>query len=937
MINCVFFNARSLVNKLTDLHYLLYTSNFDLIIVVESWLTDSLPDGFLDPRCEYAIFRFNRMSRGGGVCIFAARTILATQVELVSPFDSLEIVVLDVVHCARKFRLIAAYRPPCHGPSSIQSMSSLVECLRLTLHPCRPTFIVGDFNCPTIDWFAGIPPVDKVQDLFYNFVTDNGLTQAVLQATHLDNILDLLITNEPLLLSRVDVCCPFSTGDHNSIQFSIMSNGKFSRKRIAKTYRYCWRKADFVALSAYLSNVDWQVLFSSNFTADSLWDAFCVIIDEAIDLFVPKVQSSRSRRAERNKQYPRHIMRLSAKKRCLWRMKRSRPASLLLADKYRATTQTCRDAIFRHECSIENAIINDNDLGSFYRYVNGKLACSSGVATLRTDTGATVTNDVDKANLLNTYFSSVCTQDDGVLPPFPLRVPVGVKKDSIAFTPDILVNSAKKVKSKYTCGPGGYPTIFLRNTIHSLSFPLSVLFQSFLEIGRTPTAWKSAYVTPIFKKGASSNPSNYRPISLTNIFCKLMERVVANEMLNYLRTHELISANQHGFLSRHSTGTNLLETLNDWTITLDNKSTHVAAYIDFAKAFDTVSRPKLLHKLIAYGLSGNLFNWIADLLSDRSQCTRVGSALSSSAPLNSGVVQGSCMGPLLFIIFINDICDDLTDSVTGKLYADDLKLYTSVDDFADIDGFQFNLSKICQWSTRWQLAISYSKCCTISVGGPLASHQYILGSNSLVPVTKISDLGVTFDTNLKFRNHIHSIAAKGHQRANLILRCFLTKDPATLTRAFVTYVRPMLEYCSAVWSPSLVMDINSIEAVQRRFTKRFPGLRDVDYHSRLLVLGLDSLELRRLRADLILVYKIVFGLIDLKFSDFFTWNPNRNSRGHTYSLFKPRCALEVRKRFFSHRVIAPWNSLDPLKTNFRSLHTFKLSLQACNLSSYIIF
>jgi hypothetical protein len=110
-------------------------------------------------------------------------------------------------------------------------------------------------------------------------------------------------------------------------------------------------------------------------------------------------------------------------------------------------------------------------------------------------------------------------------------------------------------------------------------------------------------------------------------------------------------------------------------------TTLAAAYIDFAKAFDTVSRPKLLHKLTAYGLSGNLFNWIADLLSDRSQCrpTRVGSALSSSAPLNSGVVQGSCVGgPLLFIIFINDICDDLTDTVTGKLYADDLKLYTSV-------------------------------------------------------------------------------------------------------------------------------------------------------------------------------------------------------------------------------------------------------------------
>ena len=181
-----------------------------------------------------------------------------------------------------------------------------------------------------------------------------------------------------------------------------------------------------------------------------------------------------------------------------------------------------------------------------------------------------------------------------------------------------------------------------------------------------------------------------------------------------------------------------------------------------------------------------------------------------------------------------------------------------------------------------------------------------------------------------------SISSKAHQRANLIHRCFLTKDPATLIRAFIVYVRPILEYCSSVWSPSLITDIDCIEKVQRRFTKRLAGLYDLNYGDRLIALGIDSLERRRLNADLILTYKIVFNLIDLQFNDFFVFNTN-SLRGHRYKLFMPRYALDVRKHFFSQRVINPWNNLDPVKTNFQSLSTFKRSLSINNISPYLIF
>jgi hypothetical protein len=166
-----------------------------------------------------------------------------------------------------------------------------------------------------------------------------------------------------------------------------------------------------------------------------------------------------------------------------------------------------------------------------------------------------------------------------------------------------------------------------------------------------PHNWTQAIVTPVFKRGDAANVDNYRPISLTSVACKIMERVTSTDMLHYLREHNVISKHQHGFLSGRSTSTNLLETLNDWTLAIKNKQSVVVAYIDYSKAFDCVTREKLLIKLSAYGIAGNLLKWIDSFLSNRTQRTRVGSSLSDIVNLTSGVVQGSVIGPLLFFYF----------------------------------------------------------------------------------------------------------------------------------------------------------------------------------------------------------------------------------------------------------------------------------------------
>ena len=316
-------------------------------------------------------------------------------------------------------------------------------------------------------------------------------------------------------------------------------------------------------------------------------------------------------------------------------------------------------------------------------------------------------------------------------------------------------------------------------------------------------------------------------------------------MLAYLRQHNAITEQQHGFLSGRSTTTNLLESINDWTIAIKNKQSVIVAYIDYSKAFDTVSHTKLLSKLTAYGISGRLLSWIAGFLSNRTQQTRVGSTLSNVASLVSGVVQGSVIGPLLFLLFINDVVDLFTDNRCAcKLYADDLKIYTNIELSDGVSVLQSKLDELNKWSEQWQLSISHKKTniMLMSLHNTTSNDmQFYIGDNAVHMVGEVKDLGVTLDNRLRFATHINQIVARAYVRTNLLFKCFTSRDTATLVRAFIVYVRPLLEYASCVWSPYHITAIKQIESVQRKFTKKLPGLKDLSYSDRLVRSGTERL------------------------------------------------------------------------------------------------
>lgn len=348
-----------------------------------------------------------------------------------------------------------------------------------------------------------------------------------------------------------------------------------------------------------------------------------------------------------------------------------------------------------------------------------------------------------------------------------------------------------------------------------LCFPMAFIFDASFKAGVLPTCWLDATVSPVFKKGVTSQPENYRPISLTCVCCRVMERIINKEMLDYLHCNRLITPAQHGFLKKHSTCSNLLESVRDWSVTLNRRLSVDVIYIDFRKAFDSVSHPKLITKLNSVGISGNLLNWITAFLTNRTQCVKVADRMSNKLPVTSGVPQGSVLGPTLFVIFINDIVEILADlNVNMKLFADDVKMYSVVDVDMSSD-LQTACNRLVQWAEIWQMSVAIQKCNVLRVSNRktelLQPHRaYCLDSIPLKWENDCRDLGVLIDSKLSFNSHISLIVHKAHVRAQLILRTFTSRHCDLLTRAFTTYVRPLLEYCSPVWNPHTLCNIKKL-------------------------------------------------------------------------------------------------------------------------------
>ena len=366
----------------------------------------------------------------------------------------------------------------------------------------------------------------------------------------------------------------------------------------------------------------------------------------------------------------------------------------------------------------------------------------------------------------------------------------------------------------------------------------------------------------------------------------------------------------------------------------NNKERCTVAYVDFSKAFDRISHHKLLYVLEHYKINKNVISWISNLLKDRVQQTLVDGNMSNITSVTSGVPQGSVLGPQLFSLYIESLLKLLSDKCNFHIYAyaDDLKILSN-----NNDEVQKGLDLLQNWALDWDLLVQPNKSEHISFNKNYITTELKI-NNKIIPCkTNVRDLGIILTPDLKWSTQIQKVTSKSVRLIYTLLRSFQSQDPSFYVNLYKTHIRPIIEYNSTIWNPYLITEIKQLEKIQKRFTKRLckkTNTKFSDYYDRLRLLKLETLEERRLKLDLITLFKILQDHIYIDFREDFFINLSTqqfNLRGHNQRLFISKFSGTIRQNFFTNRIIPLWNNLPETIVNSTNLEIFKSKLRNFNI------
>ena len=763
----------------------------------------------------------------------------------------------------------AIYRSPGSHTNNNEALCKIMH--TVTSERYGQVVIVGDFNLPNIDWESkmSFDATTHFSHVFVETVQDCYLFQKVTEPTryrdgNTPHILDLILSTEDQLVRDLKYLPGIGKSDHLCLRFTLACTKR--SKSTTGSPRLALYRGDFVKMKELAVDINWQA--GNLLELEQDYDLFVSEITRLIKKCIPLQQPRRRRK----KQYiTREAMH------CIKKKEQSLKAYKLASTDNKAS---CWDDFKRkrndlrrltrrlrrgHQKKIAREAKTNPKL--FWSYSHSQTKTREKVEDLIDKDGNLVTTDQHKADLLSSYFSSVFTREDPsiTIPCLPENE-FAHSLTNIDITPDKVEGKLKSLRSSASPGPDGFHPRILKELASWICHPLSSIFRKSLESGRVPDDWKVAEVVPIYKKGSRNKPNNYRPVSLTSVLSKIMESLVRDSITEHLQDYELLGDAQHGFVPRRSCASQLLSCMEDWTKAIEEGHPVDVAYLDFAKAFDSVPHKRLLRKLHSYGLGGNILHWIENFLLGRRQRVRLNGICSEWAPVTSGIPQGTVLGPCLFVMYINDLPRDLVSGV--KLFADDAKIYSVLTDQGP-EPLQADLVRLQKWSSDWLLPFNVSKCSILHLGKRNPHHSYRMLGQELVRHSVEKDLGVYVDEHLKFRRQAAAAANKANQILGLIKRTFIHLDSCTLPLLYKALVRPHLEYGNEVWGPFNRADQLLIERVQRRATRLLPELAHLEYEERLCRLQLPSLQYRRQRGHMIIMFKITHGLLGVSKEMFF--------------------------------------------------------------------
>jgi hypothetical protein len=351
----------------------------------------------------------------------------------------------------------------------------------------------------------------------------------------------------------------------------------------------------------------------------------------------------------------------------------------------------------------------------------------------------------------------------------------------------------------------------------------TLLFQASLDQGIIPDEWKTANVVPIFKKGDKSKPENYRPVSLTSITCNTLEHIVSSTIMAHMDRHTILTDAQHGFRKIRSCETQPLLTSQDLASAIDTMDQTDVILLDFAKAFDKVPHLRLLSKIIFYGVRNSLNRWVSSFLEGQSQQVQLDGNTSTQAPVESGVPQGSVLGPLLFLLYINDLPNYVSRESTARLFANDCVLYRRIKSDEDAHALQKDLDGLQRWEKYWLMEFHPQKCQVMHITNKRKPIKvpYNIHEHTLEEVDSAKYVGLNIHKTLNWNLHIDTVTKKSNNARSFLQRNISQCPMKTKELCYNTLVMSLMEHATVIWDPFTESNIRKLERVQRRSAMMF--------------------------------------------------------------------------------------------------------------------
>lgn len=629
------------------------------------------------------------------------------------------------------------------------------------------------------------------------------------------------------------------------------------------TPRYNFRRGDYIGINKSLGECDWQTLLQSKSTENAtkvLYETLHTLIRKHVPHYT--IQST-------SHSYPVwyspaliKIVKEKFKAHKRWKKFNNMldyDEFRLLRERQKRVQRLCYD---NYISNTESAISRNPK--TFWSYIKA-LRGGSNYPSRLTYNNKTYTDGSSICNAFNDFFRSVFGNPTSIL---HSESRVSSSLDSISkitISEGKVEDYLKRLDINKGAGSDGIPPIFWAKCARTLAIPIAFIFNFSIKEGVFPEIWKKALIVPIHKKGSKMKVENYRGISILNTVSKVFEKIVYNDI--YPVTVNQIPENQHGFLKRHSTVTNLA-CFSEYIIkNMENGGQVDVVYTDFEKAFDRVDHSILINKLGSLGIHGDLLRWIESYLTKRSQAVVVGGFRSDYIEIPSGVPQGSHLGPLFYNSYIYDLPECLTYA-KHLMYADDKKIFLKINKVSDCETLQAELNALYNYYSDNMITVNIKKCQCISFTRRTIPILYSYNFNGVLleRVSTIRDLGVHFDSKMTLTDHIDIITKKAYKNLGFVLRaCKSFKNISSLKIVYFAYVRSLLEYASQIWSPHYNTHKIRLERIQKKFIKHISYRQRksvASYPQACELNGLLTLEDRRDVLDICFLYDIIRGRVD---------------------------------------------------------------------------